>query len=217
MSYKEIAKENLAALSDYEVEQLIKTEMMEQGVRVVEKPSPFNELRPVLSTQKFYAVSGILFKTMSQAEKFLDLNPQKDDWSWNTTSEFRYSEPISSGIRVVELYVKEEVVERGDELTAWAAKKVEYDGKKSQYDNYCRSNGNIAKTVWNAVIEARKAQQERVEIQNAYEEYKELAGGDELIAQNFLFKTYGEEKARAAIDVPLLTEQAQVSPEEVNA
>lgn len=223
MSYKDLSKEELAALSDYGVEQLIKTEMMEQSVKVVGEPEPFTLLKPRLKTEKFYSVAGVLFKTMSQAEKFLALNPQKDDWSWNATSEFKYSEPMTSGINVVELHVKEEVLEKADELVAWASQKIEYDGMRTKYDSYCRTKGNIAKAVWEAVRSAREEIRKASEIRDAYYEYIQLANGDEEVAKKFLFKTYGEEKARAAIgvldslDLPAPMDEAEQIAGEANA
>ncbi len=78
----------------------------------------------------------------------------------------------------------------------------------SIYESYLNSKARISKQVYDRVNKVREAQKELQDIQVAYEEYITLACGNEEVAMNFLIKTYGEEKARAAVGRPLETQEA---------
>lgn len=223
MAFKDLTDTQVLDLDDVDVEDIIAREIMEQGVKKVDEPVPLLLQKPALKKEKFYEADGVLFKTMSQAEKFAALQPYRKDYHWNIGSEFYYSKKSNVRIEVVELYDETELLERAEDLQDWNRAYQDWQTHKNRYDSYLRSKSRINKEVWDRVTKVRADNRELQEIQDAYYEYIKLANGDKEIAQKFLFKTYGEEAAMAAIgvldslDLPAPTEEAEQITEEANA
>jgi len=223
MAFKDLTDAQVLDLDDVDVEDIIAREIMEQGVKKVDEPVPFLLQKPSLKKERFYEANGVLFKTMSQAEKFAALQPYRKDYHWNVGTEFYYSNKSNVRIEVVELYDETEVLERAPDLQDWNRAYQDWQTHKNRYDSYLRRKASISKEVWDRVTKVRAANRVLQEIQDAYYEYIKLANGDKEIAQKFLFKTYGEEAAMAAIgvldslDLPAPTEEAEQITEEANA
>lgn len=215
MAFKDLTDAQVLDLDDVDVEDIIAREIMEQGLKKVDEPVPFLLQKPALKKEKFYEANGVLFKTMSQAEKFAALQPYRKDYHWSIGTEFYYSNKSNVRIEVVELYDETELLEMAQDLQDWNRAYQDWQTHKNRYDSYLRSKSRISKEVWDRVTKVRAANRELQEIQGAYDEYLTLAGGNEDVAMNFLKKTYGEEKVHAAF--PNLFAQDTLEEQEVTA
>ena len=215
MAFKDLTDTQVLDLDDVDVEDIIAREIMEQGVKKVEEPSPFILSKPALKKQKFYSVEGVLFKTLSQADKLAALQPYRKDYHWTIGSEFHFSKKSNVRIEEVELYDETELLEKAQDLQAWTRAYQDWYTEKSRYDSYLRSKSRISKEVWDRVTNVRAANRELQEIRDAYEEYFTLTNGDSYVAIKFLKNTYGEEKVHAAF--PNLFAQDTLEEQEVTA
>jgi len=214
MAFKDLTDAQVLDLDDVGVEDIIARENMEQGVKKVEEPGPFILQKPALKKkEKFYEANGVLFKTMSQAEKFTALQPYIKDYHWNIGTEFHYSKKSNVRIEVVELYDETELLEMAQDLQDWNRAYQDWQTHKNRYDSYLRSKSRISKEVWDRVTKVRAANRELQEIQGAYDEYLTLAGGNEDVAMNFLKKTYGEEKVKAAFPANISVQECSEEQE----
>lgn len=199
MSYKDLSQDELAEMSDSEIETLIRRELMEQGIKEFEDPGEFDLPKPHIKVHKLYEVEGIKFATSALAEKFLALNPFTSDYHWKVGNDFRFAKQVDREIKIVELYDKEDVEEHGNLLVAWNSQYRRWEERKRYYEAYMSRRNGIYSEVWAAVTKSREAAQEAADILKSWHEYITLANGDREVAAKFLIKTYGEEKVRAVV------------------
>jgi len=213
MSFKDLSVEQIAALTKEEIEEYIRVEMMENGVKAVEKPAPFLLLPPKVKTHKLYKVYGLYFETPGQVDKLFQLRPKKTEYSWDLGTNLKFLSDVEKEYEQVEIFDKEDFIAKGDEMVAWRKQKDVWDNLNGAHEVYLQRRNKIASEFWTKWDEAKKKVEGKHTIQKAFEEYKTLAKGDEGIALGFLFKTFGEEEAREAIGLQKIeqVESAEVA------
>ena len=199
MKYSDLSEQERAALSQDEIERFIKIELMEEGIKEIEKPEPFGLQEPKLAKKKFYGVSGDLFTTPGNAEKYIQLRPSIKDYDYDVGSAFSYAEPRDAlNIEVVELFDKSEVRERADELHTYSREKARWDARMSKYELYLYQRNKIANKITEDWLACMTRAEEDAEVRRAFTEYLDLANGDSEVAMKFLEKTYGSDKVSRA-------------------
>jgi pyruvate/2-oxoacid:ferredoxin oxidoreductase beta subunit len=199
MKFEEMSNETKASMTESQIREQIKIEMMEGDITEVEQPMEFDLEKPPMKTETYYVIGGIYFKTLKQAEQFKALDPKKDNYDWRVGSEVRYVDPIDGEIRIEKPNIKEEIQEKGQELIEYYKQYHEYDRRKRKYDNYISTRNAIADKIWSVYVKAKEIVDEKQKIKDEYQEYTKLTNGDMELAYTFLVKHYGEEKVKSVV------------------
>lgn len=193
----------ILALTDDQIEKIVKYRKAEEGVVLMEKPiEPEYEQEPnkdiSLYTSSwlnwiFFESSSIVQELNSYFEKLIDSSyksrygnePKKISslTSWEkdeATIQLKTDTYYSANI----LEVAEQIKKRNDE------KRRNYERLQKDYDGYIEDAKWIIEEVWDKIFEIRRKYERISVLQNSYSEYKILADGNEEIAMNFLKKAH---------------------------
>lgn len=199
----EMTELEILALTDDQIEKIVKYRKAEEGVVLMEKPiEPSYEEEPnkdiTLYTSSWlswihFESSSIVQELNSTFEKLIDSayysrysgDPKKvsslTSWEKDSASiQLKTDTYYSASILEIAWQIKK----RNDE------KRVNYERLQKDYDWYIENAQWIIDEVWNKVFETRRKYQRLANLQNSYSEYKILADGNEEIAMNFLKKAH---------------------------
>lgn len=198
MKFSEMSNETKASMTEEQIRKHVEIEMMEGDILKVDKPENFDVEMPYLKTETYYVVGNIYFQKQKHAEQFLTLNPRKDSYDWKVASSLRFTERIEPEITIKQMYIEDEIREKGQDLIEYRKQKEDYEAKKRKYDNYISARNAIADRIWSEHESAKKIIDERMQIIDTYNEYIELTNSDKELAYTFLVKHFGEEKVKEA-------------------
>lgn len=199
----EMKELEILALTDDQIEKIVKYRKAEEGVVLMEKPiEPSYEEEPnkdiTLYTSSwlnwiFFESSNIVQEINLSFEKLIDSayksrygnEPKKISslTSWEkdeATIQLKTDTYYSASI----LEMAEQIKKRNNE------KRKNYERLQKDYDWYIESAKWIIDEVWDKVFETRRKYERLANLQNSYSEYKVLADGNEEIAMNFLKKAH---------------------------
>lgn len=193
LRYSELPIEQLASLTEEQIQLLIDLEIAHEGILPVECPQ-----KPTLSSvniqqdDQAYEVAGILVKKQEDALTIANLSvlEQKYDYSGAGYS-YKWVEPhIDMSIKPVSFYKKEDVMRVRTALTDMNKFKEKYAAEEKAYENFVKRTSNTRNEVWACVMKAGKKVQEIKSAEVMYKKYLVLADNEEWIAKKFFLDAY---------------------------
>lgn len=191
---EDYTNEELAVLTEDEIENLIDVECMRASVPLSITPRPFLKDVPEISqpTTEIYTVDNYYFKDKKEADElatFLSntISRVTTDYSYTLGSQYKYYEQYETPVSVKKTlcYSKEEY----DNVTSILKlrKEVEEYNRNviSDYDNLMSEREEVIDKVYEAINDARAEERKISDALNIYSKYVELSSGDEEIAKKF--------------------------------
>lgn len=208
LNFDELNQEQLAALTESELNEYVKVELMKEGLDIaVEDPGEYTVPSPKLKTTKYYTIEvtngyssfgDLYFRTLSQAEKFIALQPMTHGTDWDAGREFKFMVQKELVISAVELYDENEVRENLPVIIKYKESKKIHSEKANNYKQWRNRRNNIYSKIYDAWRKAVEKQNSIDKVKTTWSEYLTLANGDSTVAMAFLEKAYGTEAIAAA-------------------
>lgn len=209
--------DELLKLTDEQIDKLYRLRLAENGIKIPnlpEQPEYEEEEKP---DKTVYKVDGIdiYFENKETADEFAEMmttnmdNLCKLEYTYSVSSEAKYTEKLSEdynfrngvSISAKGVYSKDLYNQIKDVLTRNKEKREEYRGLKSEYDNQNSKASKHREYIMNKIKEAKKKEFEKSEMLRTFNEYLDLADGNNEIAWNFMNKAYElSEEDRAYIN-----------------
>jgi len=185
--YTNMAAAELLALTDEQVEDLVRIELMVEGIEPVEMPEkPSLSDVGIVESEIGFVVGGLIFEKEDDA---------LEKYDWTIGRRFKWFEPIVEKTPTKTMAFKQADVMRVSKVLQDNERKSDpYARAQNDYSEYLRKSGDKRNGVWGAVNNARKAIQELNAAKAVYAEYLRLADGDEETAKRFFVKTYAKDE-----------------------
>lgn len=205
----EMTEQEILALSETDIQNMIKFRMMEEGIKVIDKPKKpkLFEIKP--ADQKVYVIpvlDGYAFTDFAEAQKVADAlreakSFRKVDCDWNKLgSNFKYLEKKDrytynnegdfsiSEISVYSSKLYANIVDFAAQNKAMQ-KKVEKD--MAEYDNAYAAASYITFEIRNRISEVREKQERLGCLTHSFaNDYYPLSGNNEKMAIKFMSKAF---------------------------
>lgn len=201
--------EELLAMTDEQRERLITTEVVLQGVAIVEQPKKPEYLDMPEKTVPAWELFGYYFTNEEAAQRVLAALHNESqyittsDWNYRVGSEFKYLKPRTSCSATIDkemFYREEEVEEYCGVMKENARRKQEYDTRMSEYNAYVRARGDIESDMYAKMDEARSARLKVERTLEMWNTYLDIAEGNVVQAFRFITKT-GKVEAGALLEL----------------
>ena len=184
----EMTEQEILALSEQDVQNMIKFRMMEEGIKVIDKPKKpeLFEIEP--ADQKVYVIpvlDGYAFTDFAEAQlgsnfKYLE---KKDRYTYNNEGDFSISE-----ISVYSSKLYANIVDFAAQNKAMQ-KQVEKD--MAEYDNAYAAASDITLEIRNRISEVREKQERLGRLTHSFaNDYYPLSGNNEEMAMKFMSKAF---------------------------
>ncbi len=200
MKFSDMPTEIKATMTNEQINKQIEIEMMEEGIQKEGNPGTFDMEMPYLKKEKYFRVGNIYFKTQKKAEQFIALEPRKHESDWRIGPEMKFTGQMETEITITDMFIEDEVKEKGDELIEYNKRYNEWDNKRRKYDRYISERNRIIDKIYSDRERAKREMDEKEKIENTMKEYLELTNGNYDLAKTFLIKHFGEEKVKDALD-----------------
>jgi hypothetical protein len=190
--YYDLTHEELIALDEKAMEQLVDLEVAFAGIMPVACPEvPSLEKEGIVRSETAYKVGFMYFSKEEDALAVSRLTQYEVKYDYNTGYDYKWLEPeINQTITKEQFYKQTDVVMIKDILQKNKAKRETFERQKNLYDKFLSETGKIREQVYSAWREALKFEQELTDARNLLVKYRDLAGGDETVAITFLRNTY---------------------------
>jgi hypothetical protein len=197
-TYWDVNEKDRADLTEEEMEKFFEIELMMNGEVIPKKPvfkeieDPMEKLRGKREIK--FSVGGIssktLFDTIEDANKFLELNPQRGEYIYEVGYDYIYATKISDKIDQIVTYKKEDLEEVKEDKTIYENRKKEYEEDLEEYRKQRSSVEDLLSKIKEDKLERDKERRKLNEILQTYERFLTLAEGDSDIARTFLEEKY---------------------------
>lgn len=191
--YNEYSKNELAQVSQEELQTLIDLELAYAGILPEIKPT---ELPPfdagIKPTETFYEVFGVLFKNQADAITVSGMEVVHEGCDYYGAGyNYKYGESKdSTAVSTKVLYKRDDVIRLKSILVTRKEVEEVYQEANKKYSKFSEATSNIRSKVNNAYYEACDFVH-RVELaEQMLEKYRILADGNEEIAKNFFQNAY---------------------------
>ena len=202
--YEELERANMK--EDF-VRSLLDAELMVTGVLKVDAPvyRTVPEL-PVLHKEKYFKVHNIYFKTVEQAQKFIELDPLDDAYLSSVGYDRRYAKPYGSSeyskealsIKQEELLIESEITQHA-RLLGEIRGASEFNNKLRQdFDKASSAMDKVLNGVWEDWGDLQSKKNELASVANTFDSYVKTAGGDIKTASQFVLKVLSPDKLKMA-------------------
>jgi len=183
----EMNEEELAKLTQEQIDTLVALEVAHKGIEPVQKPDPIDEEIPIKKTETAWMVDGTYFTNKSDAEKVLKMPRLKKSYDYSIGYNYEWFEPADedSEIKLVSVYKHTEVLDYGRKLQKLKKMKDEYDDKKKKWDEYNKQISEIQSEVLTKITSASQKIKEQEWAMSEYERYMKLADNNPIIAIRF--------------------------------
>lgn len=198
----EMTELQILALSNEDVEKIIKYRKAQEGIKLIEEP-----MEPEYETEldkdvTYYSInnfSNFKFNDAKKASSVVDSLKELIKGAyfsrWNSETPKLVSKLSGYDRDQANLNIIEEtsyspaIAEEAKQITKrnGEARKI-YEEQKDEYDKYCEEIQWLIDEVWNKVFEIRRKYERLQKLQTDYAEYLVLANNDEKIATAFLTK-----------------------------
>lgn len=208
--WKLLTDEELAALTDKEVEFYKKLLYAENGIKMVEEPNKPESLKEPCDITVYY-ISGIgenlIFLDLEEAKAFADTlksyNNNIGHLEYNSMCGYgnNYFEPglkerdwsseSPYTIKTKEVFSKQKFLEMQSQMVAYENMKKQYDKDKSEYEKINTKAIEVTKDYFEKLTEARNRVARRKNLTSKfYEDYMPLAENAYHVAMGFMKKAY---------------------------
>ena len=195
----------ILALTDEQVEKIIKLKMAEDGVKIIAKPEDPEYHQIPDGNEVLFRVKGVeaLFSDRVIATQVLELLQQnrsclkETSYSYDYNYKFQkdygldyYSKPEPMGIIEERLYSKDLLASVKQDIQANEDIKQRYNARKEEYESSNEGAERIKDEVWEKVYEIRRKQADKESAFVRFQEYLALAENDKVQALAFYKKAY---------------------------
>lgn len=209
--YWDLENKEKAELTEENVRDLCKTEMMEKGVIDPKAPILLDEKAPVPKTRIMYDVLrkgdysysgdqsvGAVFDSIEDAESFMNLLPKQEVHCGRTNTQY-IKEFENLSVKPIEVADEQDVERfRIDLEKAVENKRINAEAK-SEYQKQVKIVQDATSGVWEDWHLCRKEADELERIRGTYVEYMDMCGGITDTAKKFLLKAYNITDCRKAL------------------
>lgn len=206
-NYKELTTEELANLTDEQIDKYKKLMYAEEGIQFPEKPKEIDEVN-IPKDLTVYKISGLssydgpVFGSLEDAKKVLECLNSCNSFghieSKNSEQYFDlgtrrdyYGENCPLEINTTQVYSKEKYLEVQDTLVQYKKLREQYKKDQEQYENIYNKAIEVTEEFCEALSNAQNIMYHRKTLANKYYcDYLPLADNNSEIAMNFLKKAY---------------------------
>jgi len=195
----------ILALTDEQVEKIIKLKMAEDGIKIIQKPEEPEYHTIPEGNEVLFKVDGInvLFSDRTVAQQFAELLRQNRKCLKETSYTHSYSykhqkdwgldysgRPETIDIVEERVFSKDLLASIREDIASNEEIKKSYDKRKEEYNEVNNQAETIKGEVWDRVYEVRRKQAEKEASYTRFQEYMALAENDKTKAMIFYKKAY---------------------------
>jgi hypothetical protein len=197
----ELSEQEILALTDEQIDTMIKYRMAEEGIKILSKPDQPNYTIIPPKDNTLYKTKGFtfVFVTLSTAQMFADL--VKDykselhikDWDKEYLKKYNpdnYDFKELGTVQSEEIYSKELSIKIKDDISYNEKLKKEYDALMDEYKQADSDKKDVYREVWEKYYEVLNKYTNFNSMLHQYKAYLVLAEDNADIAMNFLKKAY---------------------------
>lgn len=205
----EMTEQEILALSEQDVQNMIKFRMMEEGIKVIDKPKKpeLFEIEP--ADQKVYTISvldGYAFTDFAEAQKVADAlreakSFRKVDYDWNKLgSNFKYLEKKDRytynnegdfSISEISVYSSKLYANIVDFAAQNKAMQKQVEKDMAEYDNAYAAASDITLEIRSRISEVREKHERLERLMHSFaNDYYPLSGNNEEMAMKFMSKAF---------------------------
>ena len=212
----EMTEQEILALSEQNIQNMIKFRMMEEGIKVIDKPKKpeLFEIEP--ADQKVYTIpvlDGYAFTDFAEAQKVADAlreakSFRKVDYDWNKLgSNFKYLEKKDRytynnegdfSISEISVYSSKLYANIVDFAAQNKAMEKQVEKDMAEYDNAYTAASDITLEIRSRISEVREKHERLERLMHSFaNDYYPLSGNNEKMAMKFMSKAFtltGEEE-----------------------
>jgi len=210
-TYWDHSEKERAGFSREEVEAFLNVELMSKGVLKVDAPNLEKEIKVDINKEtalykvecnaSSYSNDAVYFKTLEDAEKFLELKPVRLDNEYfsNINTQYYPTDYESLSLQKIEVSSKQEILDKKVMLDKSDSIKTGNENKTRKYNKAMEEVNSALEGLWDDWSNCRERDQKHSKVIETLKEYKELTNDDDM-AKTFLLKLYSPhdlEKAQA--------------------
>lgn len=205
----EMTEQEILALSETDIQNMIKFRMMEEGIKVIDKPKKpeLFEIEP--ADQKVYVIpvlDGYAFTDFAEAQKVADAlreakSFRKVDYDWNKLgSNFKYLEKKDRytynnegdfSISEISVYSSKLYANIVDFAAQNKAMQKQVEKDMAEYDNAYTAASDITLEIRNRISEVREKHERLERLTHSFaNDYYPLSGNNEEMAMKFMSKAF---------------------------
>jgi len=215
----------ILALTDEQVEKIIKLKMAEDGVKILQKPEEPEYHEIPEGNEMLFKVTGAeaLFSDRVVANEVLELlqkhreSLKETSYTHNYHHRFQkdfhldyHGKPETLGIMPERVYSKDLLASIKEDISANEDIKKRYNERKEEYENSNEDAERIKGEVWDKVYEVRRKQANKEAAYARFQEYLVLSENDTTQAMVFYKKAYSpDDETIQYIEAELLKEETE--------
>lgn len=205
----EMTEQEILALSEQDIQNMIKFRMMEEGIKVIDKPKKpeLFEIEP--ADQKVYVIpvlDGYAFTDFAEAQKVADAlreakSFRKVDYDWNKLgSNFKYLEKKDRytynnegdfSISEISVYSSKLYANIVDFAAQNKAMEKQVEKDMAEYDNAYAAASDITLEIRSRISEVRERHERLERLMRSFaNDYYPLSNNNEEMAMKFMSKAY---------------------------
>ena len=205
----EMTEQEILALSEQDIQNMIKFRMMEEGIKVIDKPKKpeLFEIEP--ADQKVYIIpvlDGYAFTDFAEAQKVADAlreakSFRKVDYDWNKLgSNFKYLEKKDRytynnegdfSISEISVYSSKLYANIVDFAAQNKAMQKQVEKDMAEYDNAYAAASDITLEIRSRISEVREKHERLERLMHSFaNDYYHLSGNNEEMAMKFMSKAF---------------------------
>ena len=204
----ELSDAEKAELTEEQVREYCRVELMSQGVLEAKAPELLDETNPETAKTIVYVPHRddrtwgtelpIAFRTIAEAEQFADMRPFYLDHDYSANA-FCAKQLVDIKIERKEVLSEEELLRARVELEKVTANKKANAKAQEEFKKATKVAAEVTDGVWDDWHRARRHARELVKIAGTFDEYLVLCDGNAVPATRFLLKTYEAADVREAL------------------
>jgi hypothetical protein len=197
-TYWDYSEKERSQMPEATVHGMLDIELMEKGVLKVVAPMLL-PIEPVeLKKMMMFQVGGILFKTAELAQKFLELEPKEEGYTYEVGYDIKHPKAIDPRIVQVEIHDEQSVLNSRQILVKNKSAKEQNDKAMEIFNKASKAMEDTLSGVWEDWHRCRGMECEHKNVIDTLETYKKMADGDAVIAEKFLEKIFTTAQIAAA-------------------
>lgn len=197
-TYWDFTRNERAALTEKQIEDLLDRELMSKGVLRVFPPElaelPIIDLK---ATGKTFVVEGLAFPTIEGAEAAIMAGGRKIDYQWEDTRRNYLSTKLPE-IEVLMVYDKADLDNAKKAITKKTELQRANETATKEFDEASKAMNEVLNGVWSDWGECREEGEKHKRVRETFEKYKSLAEGNEETAIRFLKQAFPLEAIKDA-------------------
>lgn len=217
--YTDLTKDELADLTDEDLQRYIDIEIAYAGITPVIEPVPVPDFDPGIKPKvKAYEVCGIVVKDIKDAQTIAGMKTYSADYDYyGSGSNYKYlTERYNRDeIKTIYFYEKDDVTRIKAQLKDRKDTVDHYNEMKGDWDKYQEKTSSCRSEVMTAYREAVHYQRRVEHGKQQYERYLKLAEGETSIANRFFSDAFKDDQEMLDAILPRVASGVSVAEEAV--